>query len=151
MSASADRVLGIAMVLLAAIYLVATSRMPPVTLGDPLGPAVFPYVVGSLMALTGAVLAVAPARQMPAGTEEATSMPSGREIAGVVGILCWTAVYYLVFDQVGYVPATLVYLFGLLSFMNRGQARTNAIVTVAYVIGSYWLFGALGVTLPAFG
>lgn len=143
-----NRILGLATLMLAAAYLVATSRLPSVRLGDPLGPSVFPYLIGGLLLLVGAVLVLPSQRAEPREAGE-PALPTLGEAAGVVAVLVWSALYFHSFEAVGYVPATLVFLLGLLTFMHRGKHAINAAVTAAYAFGSYWMFGALGVNLTA--
>jgi putative tricarboxylic transport membrane protein len=62
----------------------------------------------------------------------------------------WTAVYYAAFEPVGYIAATLVYLFGLLSVFQRGRWVLNLVYACAFTAAVYLVFGSLlHVVLPA--
>ena len=41
-----DRIIGVAALLLAAVYLYATAQIPTLEIGDPLGPKAFPRLLG---------------------------------------------------------------------------------------------------------
>lgn len=144
-----NRLLGLGTIVLAIGYLVGTSRLPSVRLGDPLGPAIFPYVIGILMLVVGAVLILSP-RAAGNNGDAVLAAPALGELAAVAGILAWSALYFYFFEAVGYVPSTLVYLLVLLLYMNPGRYAVNAGVAIAYTVVSYWLFSTLGVRLAAF-
>jgi putative tricarboxylic transport membrane protein len=66
-----------------------------------------------------------------------------------MGMAVWTVLYYLAFEPVGYVPATLVYLLGLLAYFNRGRHLVNASVAVGFTLAAYLVFVRfLGVLMP---
>ena len=61
----------------------------------------------------------------------------------------WTALYYFAFERVGYVVATVVYMFALLAFFNRGRWWVNAASAAGFTLAAYLLFTSfLQVALP---
>ena len=67
----------------------------------------------------------------------------------VLAALIWTVVYYLLFEPVGYLPATSVYSFGLLCMLNRGRHVMNVGTALAMTGVLYGVFvHLLGIQLP---
>jgi len=149
-----DRLLAAVAAVAAIAYLYADWRMPPVALGDPLGPRAFPALIGALLLISAGLLALetwqrAPARANPGSERRSSHLPV------LLGVLVWTVCYYAAFEPAGYIVATVIYLFGLICYFNRGHHIANIAVAggftaVAYVLFSYLLdvqlpAGALGV------
>lgn len=140
---SPDAVLIACVVLFAVAYLWADSLLPASSLGDPLGPRVFPALVGSGLLLSAVLMVVelvaksrAPAAAPGAHVEEdahdgPTSRQSGWTLAGLA---LWTALYYVSLERVGYLVCTLVFLGGLLSYFNRRRHWVNAVVAIAFTL-----------------
>jgi len=58
------------------------------------------------------------------------------------------AVYFAVFETLGYVVATTLFLFPVMAWFNRGKWLANALSAALFSIGSYAMFTWLDVTLP---
>jgi putative tricarboxylic transport membrane protein len=65
----------------------------------------------------------------------------------IVAVVVWTWLYFLVFERLGYLLATPIFLFALMAYFNRGKWLANALTAVLFVAASYWLFKVLGVNL----
>jgi putative tricarboxylic transport membrane protein len=144
-----DRVILVGIAILAAVYLNATEHLPSLEIGDPLGPKAFPRLLGGVLILTGIFLLVEiiRARKTAPAAAEVNASETGTYllIAGVVG---WTFVYFLIFERLGYIIATSIYLLAMMAYFNRGKWVANVITTIAFAVASYWMFKTLGVTLP---
>lgn len=140
---SPDAILIVCVVAFASIYLWADTLLPSSSLGDPLGPRVFPAMVGGGLLVSAVLMAfelVAKSRAgrvapEPAVEDGAQDVPTSRHSAWVLaGVAAWTAIYYVSLEPVGYLLATLVFLGGLLSFFNRRRYWLNAIVAVSFTL-----------------
>lgn len=151
----ADRIILVCILVLAAIYFWATSQIPTLEIGDPLGPKAFPRLLGVGLLVTAAMLLgeiirdrkeVSTAKPA-AGTEVKEEGNIGVVIAAVVA----TAIYFLLFEIVGYVITTTVYLFAMTHMFHvKGRYLVNGLTAVIYGVGSYLAFTKLlGVNLPA--
>jgi putative tricarboxylic transport membrane protein len=145
----ADRVIFLCILVLAGIYFYATEKLPSLEIGDPLGPKAFPRLLGVILLVTAAVmffemLRARKLKRPPAKKAEAGDRGAYLIIAGVV---VWTFLFFLVFERLGFVIATTIYLFGLTSYFHRGKVITNAVVSVLFCVGSYYMFKVLGVNL----
>jgi putative tricarboxylic transport membrane protein len=148
----ADLWLAVTVIVVAAIYLHADFELPSARLGDPLGPKAFPALVGGGLILSALLLFLETwnKRRVLEDTPAEPRSKSQKHVALVlVGMVAWTAVYYYVFEMLGYLIATPLFLFGLLSYFNKGKYVTNALVAVCFTAAVYLLFSILlGVPLP---
>jgi putative tricarboxylic transport membrane protein len=149
-----DWVLAIAAVIGGLVYLYADSKLPLVRIGDPLGPRIFPAIIGTGIVLSGLLLMVEIRKRRAAAAQavEAAVVPHPRkhERPGVlIGMLVWTALYYLAFEPVGYLVSTVIFLLGLLAVFNRGRHLTNLAVALGFTAVAYTIFDRfLAVPMP---
>jgi putative tricarboxylic transport membrane protein len=149
----ADRIIFVCTVLLAGIYLWATSGIPTLELGDPLGPRVFPQILGVGLLIAAGMLLVEILRKKPQVVEADTvdDGPRGWRPQHTLFLLVvlWTAAFITVFEALGYVLASSAYLLVLTAYFNRGRWLMNVLTSVLFSLFSYLAFThLLGVTLP---
>jgi putative tricarboxylic transport membrane protein len=148
----ADRVIFVCTLVLAAVYLYATEQLPSLEIGDPLGPKAFPRLLGAGLILAAILMLVEMVRaRKAAATPSAPSAP-GAPAEGaplvVAGAAIWTLAFFLVFELLGYVIATMLYLLPLMMYFNKGKRVTNVVTAVLFSLLSYLLFTKLlGVNL----
>ena len=134
---SADLAVAAIAIVLATIYLMATYDLRALTLSDPLGPKAFPALLGSLMLLCGVSLAITSLRryrsEAPSVSEGEGNAESSHPVA-VGAVALWLLGYYIVFEPLGFVLATIPFLFGLMAFFNRGHWLTNAAVAILFPV-----------------
>lgn len=142
----ADRVIFVCTIVVAAVYFYATAQIPSLDIGDPLGPKAFPRLLGFCLLATAALLLFeivkAAAARRGADRASAQTAPSdGRGHYGLIAaVVGWTGLYFYVFDGLGYILATAVYLFVLMMWFHRGQWLANGLTSVLFSLGSYVLF-----------
>ena len=142
-----DRIIGVLTLLLAAIYLYATTWIPTLEIGDPLGPKAFPNLLGIALILA-AILLLFETLKADASKEGKAAPADRRHLWLIAGVTLWTALYFWVFDRVGYLLSTAIYLLALTSVFNRGKRLANILTSVLFALGSYVLFvEILGVSL----
>ena len=146
----ADRVIFVLTLILAGAYFYATERLPSLEIGDPLGPKAFPRLLGVGLVVTAIVLLfeILRARKtVPAAASPAD--PKERKALLVVGAVAgWTLLYFLVFEKLGYVIATMVYLLALMFYFNKRKPVANVLTAVLFCVLSYLMFTKLlGVNL----
>jgi putative tricarboxylic transport membrane protein len=135
----------------ALIYLYADSQLPLVRIGDPLGPKIFPAIIGGGLLLSGLLLMLETYRKrqqvVPAAAPSLRAVapaPQDRQRPGVLlGMLAWTVVYYFAFEPVGYLVSTVVFLLGLLTMFHRKKPRTNLAVALGFTAVIYAIFTQL--------
>jgi putative tricarboxylic transport membrane protein len=119
--------------------------------GDPVGPAMFPGLVGGGLLLSGLLLLweIRTPRAAALGEVQAHHVFERRLVVVLLAMAAWTAAYYYVFERLGYLTATVLYIFPMLAFFNRGRWLTNILVSVGFAIIAYIVFAKfLRVPLP---
>jgi putative tricarboxylic transport membrane protein len=146
-----DRIILVCIVVLTAVYFWATSQIPTLEIGDPLGPKAFPRLLGIGMLVTAGMLLaeILAERKAPKAAEPAEAEEDGNTKIVVIAVVA-TAIYFLLFDYVGYVLTTSLYLLAMTHIFHvKGRWMVNTLTSVVYGVGSYLAFTmALGVNLP---
>jgi putative tricarboxylic transport membrane protein len=146
-----DRVIFVCTILTAAIYLYATTLIPTLEIGDPLGPKAFPRLLGIFLLIGAGLLFVEiwKERKAAAPVVSETREPADlRHLRVLAAVVAWTALYYILFERAGYVVATAVYLLALMVWFNRGKWIANVLTSVLFAALSYYMFLKLDVRLP---
>jgi putative tricarboxylic transport membrane protein len=145
----ADRIIFVCTLLLAGVYFWATAQIPSLDLGDPLGPKAFPRMLGVGLLIAAAMLLAEILRdRKKTKAADAEVMKWERHHWIVVAVAAWTALYIVLFEPLGYMLATLIYLAGLTGYFNRGRHLMNGLTCVLFVVISYAAFTKLlGVNL----
>lgn len=147
----ADRVILACTVLVAVIYLYAATLIPVLAIGDPLGPKAFPRLIGIAMLIACVFLALEIWRARRKDAREAAAEEpkfEGNVIAVLLVVTVWTGCYYLVFEKLGYILATTLYLIPLMAWFNRGKWVANILSALGFTAFTYFLFVELEVRLP---
>jgi putative tricarboxylic transport membrane protein len=147
----ADRVILVCTFLVAAVYLYATTHIPSLEIGDPLGPKAFPRLVGIAVLLAGAMLALEMWKERRAGRKaeaEPASQFDWKVIKVLLCVVVWTGIYYGSLQKAGFIVATTVYLFPLMAWFHRGKWISNTLSAIGFSLLTYWLFAQLDVSLP---
>ena len=143
-----NRIIAALTLLLAAVYLYATTKIPTLEIGDPLGPKAFPILLGIGWIRAASLLCVETLKKEEAPAAKPPD-EGRRHLWMIGGVTAWTALYFGVFERVGYLVATAVYLIVLMAIFNKNKWLANGLTSVLFAVGSYVLFvKILGVTLP---
>ncbi len=145
----ADRIIFVSILVLTGVYFWATSQIPTLEIGDPLGPKAFPRLLGAGMLISAAMLLaeILKARKSePEAAPEAQGPSTYKVVAGVVVV---TGIYFALFEPLGYAVSTTLFLLTMTTYFNKGKWWTNVLTAVLYSFVSYYMFSALlGVNLP---
>lgn len=150
----ADRIILACTVLVAVVYLYATTLIPTLAIGDPLGPKAFPRLLGIALLIACGFLALEMWRgrheEAEAEKEKAAGEPlfEGKVLAVLLVVVVWTGCYYLVFEDLGFVIATTLYLLPMMMWFNRRRWLANVASAALFSLFTYWLFVKLEVRLP---
>lgn len=145
-----DRIIFVCTLIVAAVYFYATTLIPSLEIGDPLGPKAFPRLLGIFLLIAAALLFVEMWKERGAAAPRSSAAAGVQwRLAWVVAaVAAWTAAYYAVFEKLGYIAATAIYLFALMAWFNRGKWGANGLTAVLFALGGYWMFVKLEVSLP---
>ncbi len=138
-----DRLLGSGVIALALGYLYATYKLPVKDIGDPIGPQMFPYLIGIGTAICGIwiLLEAIYKKQEVVDTTHADYVKP-RPLAAV-GIIIWAFIYFSLFEYLGFAISCSIFLIGMTSFFNRGKHKTNISVSLIFSFSVYILFTQL--------
>ena len=152
----ADRIILAIMLVLTGVYFWATSEIPTLEIGDPLGPKAFPRLLGAGMVIAAVMLLLEMIKENKARKSEPASAASNaaetHDIESykiVAGVAAVTGIYFLLFEPLGYAVATSSFLLVMTNYFNKRKWWTNCLTAVLYSFGSYYMFTSLlGVSLP---
>ena len=147
----ADRVIFVCTIVIAAVYFYATTLIPSLDIGDPLGPKAFPRLLGVCLLIGAGLLFIEMWKERTAAAPRSTTAGAGdlRHLWVLAAVTIWTAAFYVVFEKLGYIVATAIYLLALMAWFNRGRWIANGMSAVLFSILSYVMFLKLDVRLPA--
>ena len=145
-----DRVIFACTILIAVAYFYATTLIPSLEIGDPLGPKAFPRLLGICLLIAAGLLALEMWRDHKAKVPPPAEgeLAPWRHVGMIAAITVWTGLYYAAFEPVGYIVATIIYLLALMAWFNRGKWVANVLTAVVFSGLSYGMFVALDVRLP---
>jgi len=118
--------------------------------GDPVGPRMFPILLGCALALSAAMLAYE-IWSKPTSEESASAQSGNRQGAVIIAaVAALTFAYFMAFEPLGYVVSTFVYLILLSSYFHKKKHLINISSAVLFSLGTYLLFAKiLQVPLPS--
>ncbi|QVL36727.1 tripartite tricarboxylate transporter TctB family protein [Aminirod propionatiphilus] len=130
-----DSIVGIVSLLFGMAYTVQTLHLPKAMVGNPWAPLFFPLTLGVLLMAVGAVVLLQGLRQAKA---EAKKKGSKRLIVVTV-LIC--LVYSALFEHLGFILSTILFLGGLLFVINGARAwKVNSVIAVTFSLGVWYVF-----------
>lgn len=138
-----DRLAAVVLFIVSGLYVrYALTFQPPRFRSESLGPATFPLMIGALMLICSTLLFVQSLRA------PARAAASWR--AYLPALLLWAALlgYVLVFDPLGFLPATAVFLLTALAILGVRPWGKALLYAVLFTAGLYAAFTILDVRLP---
>ncbi|MBL1266516.1 MAG: tripartite tricarboxylate transporter TctB family protein [Halomonas sp.] len=142
-----DRIGGVVLVALGLAVVIASLGLPAIP-GQPVGPAIFPSVLGVALGLSGLIIFVKPERQ----TDQETQQLEALSVIGALRLLSPVAVLilgYFIMESVGFlVTGFLIVL--IISLLLRGSVVGSLLLSAVMTVVIYTIFASLlRVPLPA--
>ncbi|MFC4557830.1 tripartite tricarboxylate transporter TctB family protein [Virgibacillus kekensis] len=131
-------------------FLIAAFNLPKARLGDPNGPLYFPVIICSLLVILSVVYFFQEWKVRNKEIAEVKLIFSGRAPRLIGGSLVLIFIYTFLFERIGFLFSTIVFL-GALLFLVNGKERwkTNIIVAIVFSFVSWYSFAELlQVSLP---
>jgi len=146
----ADRVIFVCTIVIAAVYFYATTLIPTLEIGDPLGPKAFPRLLGVCLLIAAGLffLEMWKDRKVRAPQAPDWNPRDWRYVWIIAGVTVWMGIYYAVFEKLGYVVATTIFLLALMAWFHRGKWFSNVLSAVLFSVLSFVMFVKLDVNLP---
>jgi putative tricarboxylic transport membrane protein len=144
--------LGVVGLVVVAAYVYGTVQIPELQSGDPLGPRAFPFGLAALLAICSVLLAcqdLGAAKKSGVADEQAAGDGS-TDLRLIAGIVCWVALYFFMFEIIGFALATSGFLLGAMLYFHRESPITAVVTALAFGPAAYFVFGKLlDVQLPS--
>jgi Tripartite tricarboxylate transporter TctB family. len=134
-------------------YTVMAYTLPKAAIGNPMAPTYFPIMLGIGMTILGICLFVSEVRNKEAG-QRPGEKKTGKGMAFDTKMIIFTCVmgivYGLIFNMLGYVLSTFIFLGSLLFALNgKGKWKSNIIVALSFSVIIYFIFQKLlNIPLP---
>ncbi|WP_165856633.1 tripartite tricarboxylate transporter TctB family protein [Marinobacter sp. JSM 1782161] len=140
MRLAADRILGIALIGLAAFAAFNASQFQVTFSYEPVGPKAFPMLLSALLAGLSLVLVFRPG--------ENGEWPDKRTTLKLVAVLLVLLAYALLFTRLGFLITTFLTVLSLARLFEASWAKA-LLGGILMAVGSYYLFTlGLGIALP---
>lgn len=140
MRIAADRILGLALIGLAAFAAFQAYQLQPTFSYEPVGPRAFPIVLSVILTALSLVLVFRPG--------ENGEWPNKRVALKLVCVLVVLLVYAFLFTRLGFLITTFFTVFSLSRLFDAAWLKALA-AAVLMALGSYYLFTlGLGISLP---
>ena len=141
---------GIITLVIGLAYSIQAFNLPMASIGNPMAPKYFPMGLGVIMTIFGIVLL---SQSVKKGEFKSTEKnQKGISYQGkLIAFTClMSIVYALIFEELGFVIATMIFLGSILFAVNgKKQWKINTIVALCFSVGIYVMFSkVLGIMLP---
>jgi len=135
---------------LVGIYTIVDARGLNIGFGDPIGPRIFPYVIGTATIVLGALLAIATARGDVGQGEEGedvdlTTPPDWLTIGKLLGVL---VLNLLLVNTIGWAITGGLLFVGCSWALGSRTLVRDLLVGLVLSVASWYFFHALGIELP---
>lgn len=131
-------------------FLISGINLPKANLGNPNGPLYFPVGISILLIVLSVIYLIQELRKAREDNDHIRELFTGRTPVLIISTIVLGAVYALIFETLGFLVSTILFL-GALLFIVNGPRKwvSNIIVTLAFSFMTWYAFGELlGVSLP---
>ena len=146
-----DTIVGLVSLCFGAVYTIQAFQLPKASIGNPWAPIYFPATLGVLTMLLGlAVLLVDRKRAAEGHRDKAGKAKDPGYWILTGGTILLSVAYGFLFEHIGFISSTLLFLGGLLFLVNGKSAwKLNSIITVLFTLGLWVVFvKAFHIKLP---
>jgi putative tricarboxylic transport membrane protein len=140
-------------VIVGLIYGLLSYNLKRSPMGDPLAPSVFPLMLSGGMVIFGALLMIksdmASTKRAFAKIKEKTTANDILSRKMIVLTVVAATVYALIFEHLGYVLSTFLFVGFIMSVLERKKIVKNLIISAIFSVVVYYVFFyLLGISLP---
>lgn len=145
-----DLIAGLVLFIFAVWYGAAAWMLPKVQLQDVIDSYVYPLVLAVVLSLLSLGLIF---KSLRADAEEPSGsrLPSGKMLLAIAFIFAALIAYIVLFQTLGYLTSTILFMISVLKFMDRTRSFWNILILSVLVSGvCYVLFAVLfRIQIPA--
>ncbi len=141
-----ERIFNVLALAFGIIYTIASLKLPRAPVGDPMGPIYFPLGLGIFMAVLGALMLITSKKDDSARHENFQK----KNFTIVIIIVALGIAYSFLFNKLGFIASTLLFLLALLFLINGPKSwLKNILISVIFTVGIWLLFERVFlITLP---
>jgi putative tricarboxylic transport membrane protein len=138
------------LIVLSIAFLIGSLNLPKANLGNPNGPLYFPVGISVLLLIFSGIYLFQELKVINEGNDKITELFTGRTPKLIIVTILLGIGYALIFESVGFLIATILFLGALLFLINGIRKwKVNVIVALAFSFISWYAFSQmLGVSLP---
>lgn len=132
------------------VYLILTFNLTRSRVGDPNGPLYFPLLIGALLVVFSLIYFIQEWKQRSEKFEQLKELFIGRAPFLIVSTLVLIFVYTFLFERIGFLFSTIIFLTGLLFIVNGKKPWIkNILIAIIFSFVSWYSFSELlNVSLP---
>lgn len=140
----------ILMIVISLAFLINSFSIPKATMGNPNGPLYFPIGLSVFMFVLSVIYLINEIRNLNEENEDIKALFQGRVLKLIGVSIVLGIIYALIFEKLGFLISTIIFLGGLLFYVNGVKKwLVNIIVAVAFSFVTWYSFAELlGVSLP---
>lgn len=136
-------------ILIGVVYLLMTISLPDARLGDADAPKYFPMMVAIFFIVMSIVYFIKEYLAHYDVSEDIKKVFKKDTLILIIATLVFSLIYTLIFERLGYLISTILFLGALLFLINKNRWITNILVSVLFSIGTWYVFTQLlAVSLP---
>lgn len=147
MLSTMNRRIGLLLFIIASVYLYLSFQLPNYPYA-PIDADVIPKGLGILMLILSVALFFS--RAVETEAEKAKRNIPKKELLVLLAVFAMIFFYILLFEMIGFIVMTAVFIFFCSWFLGYEKWKTNIIVSILFPLGMYVIFVfALGISLPS--
>lgn len=148
-----DFLTGLITIVIGIVYGIMSYMLKRSPMGNPLSPSIFPLILACGMVLFGIILLLRSdletTKRAFAKVKATTTANDKLSHQMIFATVAAAVVYALLFERVGYVIATFLFMGFMLTITNGKKWLLNVIISLVFSIVVYYVFSyLLGVILP---
>lgn len=138
------------LILLGFVFFISSMNLPKAKLGNPNGPLYFPIVLSIMMVVFGVLYLFQELKTINKEHKNSKLLLSGRTPKLIGGTVLFGLVYAIIFERVGFLISTTLFLGSLLFLVNgKNKWKVNVTVAICFSFLSWYAFSQLlDVSLP---
>ncbi len=133
-----DRATGAVLLVLSAVVVVASWRLPDTAAADAMGPKAYPIALALLLAVLSAVLIV-----RAGSSKGGEALTRDQVVKGFLPIAALLALYVLLVQRLGFAISTIALLLACFRLKGERSWRLNVAVAVGAALSIWAVFGYL--------
>jgi putative tricarboxylic transport membrane protein len=137
------------LILLSFSFLIGSMNLPKANLGNPNGPLYFPIGLSVFMLIFSIFYFFQEWKSISVHNEDIKLLLKGRTPKLIGLTVIYGGIYALIFERLGFLFSTILFLGALLFTVNGRKIVVNLIVAISFSFLSWYAFSVLlGVSLP---